>query len=117
MFGYMVAGFRDDGMFRAVRSYLLLVLLPSESYSLHDAPRHGAVTISYVHCAFISLLLTHYATTDCATGKLCTTYDSYGLTNKTLRAMKMKARTEGGGEGTYDHGLSKSSLRGEELET
>ena len=42
----MVAGYRDGGIILAISPPLLaIVLLPSASSSLHDAPRHGAVLL------------------------------------------------------------------------
>ena len=48
---------------------LLFLLVPSESSSLHAAPRHGAMIILYIYDAFIYPLLTHHPTAACATGK------------------------------------------------
>ena len=42
----MVAGDRDGGIILAISpSFLVVIVLPSESSSLHVAPRYGAVLI------------------------------------------------------------------------
>ena len=67
----MVAGYRDDGICPGLFGVpgCLAATSFTECFSLHVAPRHGAVIINYIHDAFIYLLLTHHPTAECAMGK------------------------------------------------